>query len=395
VSSHAFPSQGWVVVPADQETVWHGAGSPFRRVRALIRKEVLQLLRDRSNIGVGILLPLMLILIVGGLSLDVKNVPVALVLEDSSPVAVDVISNIRLSPYFSPLIQPSIHAAEQLMLAHKVDAVVRVQSDFTRQLAAGKASIQVLIHGADANRARIIQGYIEGAIAQGAASRRGARDTEAVGSVTIELRQWYNDSSNTTYSLFPGLIALVMTLIGALLTALVMAREWERGTLEALFVTPVSVTEILIAKIVPYFGAGLLGLALCLLAGRFLFFVPLRGSVIVLLLASVLYLCVALGIGLLISSAARNQFIASQLALLTSFMPALMLSGFLFDLRSVPAAVRGISRILPATYYVELLQTVFLAGNVWPLILRNCGVLAFAAVVLFALLRAATPKTLA
>jgi ABC-2 type transport system permease protein len=281
------------------------------------------------------------------------------------------------------------------MLAHKVDAVVCVQSDFARQLAAGHASIQVLIHGADANRARIIQGYIEGAIAQGTARRRVEGETQKVGSVTIELRQWFNDASNTTYTLVPGMVALVMTLIGALLTALVMAREWERGTLEALFVTPASVTEILFAKIVPYFGVGLFSLAVCLLAARFVFLVPLRGSVIVLLVASVLYLCVALGIGLLISSAAKNQFIASQLALLTSFMPALMLSGFLFDLRSVPAVVRGISRILPATYYVELLQTVFLAGNVWPLILRNCAVLAFAATVLFALVRATTRKIVA
>jgi pyoluteorin transport system permease protein len=395
VSSRAFPSRDWVVETADREAVSRGVGSSLRRVRALIRKEAQQLLRDRSNIGVGILLPLLLIVIVGGLSLDVKNVPVALVLEDSSPTAVELIASIQLSPYFSAVMQPSLRSAEQLMLAHKVDAVVRVQSDFARQLAAGRASVQVLIHGADANRARIIQGYVEGAIAQGAARRRNAGDTEAVGSVIVERRFWFNDINDTTYTLAPGLIALVMTLIGALLTSLVMAREWERGTLEALFATPASVMEIVLAKTIPYLGAGLVALALCLLATRFLFAVPLRGSVGILLLASILYLWVALGIGLLISSAARNQFIASQLALLTSFMPALMLSGFLFDLRSVPSGVRFVSRILPATYYVELLQTVFLAGNIWPLILRNCAVLALVAAVLFALVGATLRKSVA
>jgi ABC-2 type transport system permease protein len=173
-----------------------------------------------------------------------------------------------------------------------------------------------------------------------------------------------------------------------------MAREWERGTLEALFVTPVRSTEILLGKIVPYFVVGLIGLTLCLLAAKFLFFVPFRGSVLTLLFASMLYLLVALGIGLLISSAVKNQFLASQIALITSFLPALMLSGFLFDLRSVPAVVRGISKVLPATYYVELLQTLFLAGNVWPLILKDCAVLALAATVLLTLARITTQKKL-
>ncbi len=174
----------------------------------------------------------------------------------------------------------------------------------------------------------------------------------------------------------PGLIVLIMTLIGALLTALVMAREWERGTLEALFVTPVAAGEILLGKTIPYFVLGMIGLALCVVAAEFLFHVPLRGSILVLTGVSMLYLLAALGIGLLISSVTRNQFVASQVTLLATFLPALMLSGFLFDLRSMPVAVRAITYVMPARYFVALLQTLFLAGNVWSVILPNTLVLA-------------------
>jgi ABC-2 type transport system permease protein len=187
---------------------------------------------------------------------------------------------------------------------------------------------------------------------------------------------------------------LIMTLIGAFLTALVIAREWERGTFEALFVTPVRADEILLGKIVPYFILGMVGLALCALAGKFLFHVPFRGSMWVLIGGSMLYLLVALGIGLFISSAVRSQFVASQVALLVSFLPAVMLSGFLFDLRNMPAAVRVLTYVLPARYYVALLQTCFLAGNVWEIIIPNMAVLSLMAVIVLALSRAATRKTL-
>lgn len=373
-----------------------GVTATRQRLRALVRKEARQLLRDRSNIMVGILLPLVLILIFGyGLSFDVKNMPVAIVMEDASPTAHDVVSGFYLSPYFTPIPLASMHDAQQLMLARKVDGILYLRSDFSRQLAAGNASIQLLVNGVDANRGRIMQGYARGAIGQWAAKHSAAGEPLLRGgTVTIEQRLWFNEANNSTYFLVPGLIVLIMTLIGALLTALVMAREWERGTLEALFVTPVRATEILIGKIVPYFAVGMIGLTLCLLAAKFLFFVPIRGSLLLILLASMLYLLVALAIGLLISAAVKNQFLASQIALITGFLPALMLSGFMFDLRSLPVAVRIISRAMPATYYVELLQTLFLAGNVWSLIVRDCAVLALAAVVLLTLARLNTRKEL-
>ena len=339
-----------------ERTTCQAPGASRRRIRALIVKETRQLLRDKSNVMVGMLLPLMLILIFGyGLSFDVKNMPVAIVMEDASPTAADAVSGLYLSPYFTPLPLTSMHVAEKLMMEGEVDGIVHLNSEFSRDLAAGNARIQVLVNGVDANQARVMLAYAQGALAQWGVRRAAAGEAAdtSIGSVVIDQRIWFNEANTSTWFLVPGLIVLIMTLIGAFLTALVMAREWERGTLEALFVTPVRATEILIAKIVPYFCVGLIGLALCLLAARLLFAVPIRGSLLVILLASMLYLLVALGIGLLISAAVKNQFLAAQISIISSFLPALMLSGFIFDLPSLPWAVRAVSSVLPATYYVE------------------------------------------
>ena len=213
--------------------------------------------------------------------------------------------------------------------------------------------------------------------------------------VNVQSRLWFNEANDSRYFLVPGLIVLVMTLIGGLLTAMVMAREWERGTLESLLVTPVRTEEILLGKTLPYFVLALFGFMLCVLSAKFLFHVPLRGSVWVLLGASMLYVLIALGIGLLISSWVKNQLVASQLTMLVTFLPAFMLSGFLFDLRSVPTAVRLITYVLPARYYVALLQSVFLAGNVWPVIIPNALALAAMAAALALASRAVMRKTLA
>lgn len=357
------------------------------RLIALTRKEYRQLLRDRSNLAIGILLPIILILIFGyGLSMDVKNVPVAVVLEDASPSATGAIAGLQLSPYFSPVMLASMHDAEVLMRDRKVDAIVRLPFDFSRRLAFGNARIELLVHGADAARARTILGYVSGALDRGGSGRPAG--------VVVQQRIWYNAANTSTWYLVPGLIVLVMTLTGAFLTALVMAREWERGTLEALFVTPVRPLEILLAKIIPYFAVGMIGFVLCLLAARLLFGLPMMGSLLVLVASSMLYLLVAVGIGLLISSVTKNQFLASQVALVSSFMPSLMLSGFLFDLRNVPALVRMVGQVLPATYFIELIRTLFLAGNVWTIIVKDCAILLLYAVVLLALALFVTRKRL-
>jgi pyoluteorin transport system permease protein len=367
-----------------------------QRVWSLVKKESRQVVRDPSSIAMGIVLPVVLILLFGyGLSLDVTNVPVAVVLEDPSPAATELASSFDLSPYFDAKLMTSMNRAAQLMMARKVDAIVRLRPDFGRRLAVGDAEVQVLVHGIDANHARIIQSYAQGAINQWAARRSAEGKVMVMGPVTVENRLWFNEANESRYFLVPGLIVLIMTLSGAFLTSLVVAREWERGTLEALFVTPVRPDEILLGKTIPYFVLGMIGLALCLLAAKFLFQVPFRGSVLVLISVSMLYLLVALAIGLLISSVFKSQFVASQIALLVTFLPALMLSGFLFDLRSMPALVRVVSYILPARYYVTLLQTVFLAGDIWSVILPNAAVLAGMAVLFFVLTRRVTRKGLA
>jgi ABC-2 type transport system permease protein len=350
----------------------------LRRVRALVVKETHQVIRDPSSIAIGVVLPLILILLFGyGLSLDVKNVPIAIVVEQSSPAAGELMAGFQLSPYFHPRLARSMPLAEQWLLQQQVDGILRIPADFARHVVAGDAKLQLIAHGGDANRARIIQSYVEGVVGIWSARQTAeGRVSYQGGPVNVQTRLWFNEANDSSYFLVPGLIVLVMTLIGALLTSMVMAREWERGTLEALLVTPVRIDEILLGKTLPYFLLGMVGLVLCVLASQYLFHVPLRGSLWVLLGASMLYVLVALGIGLLISSWVKNQLVASQLAMLVTFMPAFMLSGFLFDLRSMPAAVRLITYALPARYYVALLQSVFLAGNVWSVILPNALVLA-------------------
>lgn len=355
------------------------------RIWALVRKEGLQVLRDPSSFAIGIVLPTILILLYGyGVNFDVKHVPVAIVMEAPSPDASELAAGFALSPYFDVKAVTSMAQAQELMLDRQVDGIVFVREDFARQRRLQGASVQLILHGTDANRARIMQSYAQGALAQAAARSAGEGGNDGAGPVNVQSRLWFNDANDSHYFLVPGLIVLVMTLIGATLTAMVMSREWERGTLEALFVTPVQADEILIGKIVPYFALGLVGLLLCVLAARFLFHVPFRGSLWALGFTSMLYLLVALGMGLLISSTLRSQFLASQITQIVTFLPATMLSGFIYDLRSVPAVIRLISFGVPARYFVAVLQTLFLAGDVWSVILPNAAMLgAIAAALLF------------
>jgi len=370
--------------------------SRLRRIWALMRKESFEVVRDPSSVAIGIVMPVMLVLLFGyGLSLDLKNVPIAVVMEDVSPDARELLASFELSPYFDPRLTTSMPYARQLMLERKVDGIVRVRSDFSRNLAKGDVQVQVLVHGADANTARIIQVYAQGAVSQWAA-RRAAEGRPIVNAgVTVRNRLWFNEANDSHYFLVPGLIVLIMTLIGAFLTALVMAREWERGTFEAMFVTPIRSGEILVGKTAPYFTLGMVGLFLCILSGQYLFQVPLRGSVLVLTVVSALYLLVTLATGLLISAVTRSQFVASQIALVVTFLPAMMLSGFLFDLRSMPPVIHAITYIVPARHYVALLQTIFLAGDIWSVIVPNAVVLAAMATGLLVLSRVATKKRLA
>ena len=378
-------------------TMAGGFAGLLRRTRALIRKETRQLLRDFSSIAIGIVMPVTLLVLFGyGINLDVRNVPVAVLMEDDSAPAQGVAAAFELSPYFSTQRVRTMNEAERMLMAADVRAIVRIPSDFARSIDLGAADVQLIINGADANTARISLGYAQGAVATWAAKEaERTGNAAAAGGIVVEPRLWFNEANDSSYFLVPGLIVLVMTLIGALLTALVMAREWERGTFEALFVTPVRSAEILLGKTVPYFVLGLIGLALCVVGSKLLFGVPLRGSLVILTLVSMLYLLVALGLGLVISSATKSQFVASQVTVLLTFLPAMMLSGFMYDPRSMPLAVQAITYVFPARYFVTLLQTLFLSGNNWSVILPNAAVLAGMAAALLALAVRLTRKRIA
>lgn len=372
----------------------------LRRLTALTVKELRQISRDVSSIMIGLVLPIILILIFGyGLSLDVKNVPLAVVMEASTPLVRDVLSGLNGSAYFSPRYVASMREAEELLRKREVDAILRTGSDFDSRYERGDAKVQLILHGVDSTSATLIGQYTQALLSlrvQSALDRSGlsAQGAGGKGSASIQSRIWFNEAAESSWYLVPGLIVIIMTLVGAILTALIMAREWERGTLEALFVTPVGRAEILLAKIIPYFLLGMTGLLLCLATARWLFGVPMRGSPVLFLLCSSLYLVVALGMGLTISSVTRSQFLSCQIAIMSSFLPAVILSGFLFDLRSVPLVARIVGNILPATYYMEILKTLFLAGNNMTIILRDCAALGLYAFLFMAVAVRFTRKNL-
>lgn len=352
----------------------------LRRLAALTVKELRQISRDPSSIMIGLVLPIILILIFGyGLSLDVNNVPIAVVMEHSTPLSRELLSGLNGSRYFSPRYVASMHEAEELLNRREVDAIIRTAGDFDSRFKKGHAEMQLILHGVDSTTATLIGQYTSAAVAlrvQSALERAGMKNAgSGTGSAVVQGRIWFNEAANSTWYLVPGLIVIIMTLVGAFLTALIMAREWERGTLESLFVSPVGRAEILLSKIIPYFLLGMAGLLLCLGAARWLFEVPMRGSLLLFFLSSSLYLVVALGMGLAISSVTRSQFLSCQIAIVVSFLPAVILSGFLFDLRSVPLVARIVGNILPATHYMELLKTLFLAGDNMGIILRDCAAL--------------------
>ncbi len=365
------------------------------RLRGLLRKEFLQIGRDPSSIAIAFLLPAVLLLIFGyGVSLDAKNVPIALVVEQPSTDTASFTARFAQSPYFRPRYFATIQQADRAMAAREVQGIIWLRADFARRLQAGGAPIGVIVNGVDANDARIIEGYLQQIWASWLAARAEARGLPPPMPIAVEPRVWFNPAVSSRDYLVPGLIAIIMTLTGALLTAMVIAREWERGTMEALMVTRVSIREILLAKLVPYFVLGMGGMAASVAMAVWLFGVPLRGSAALLAAASALFLLAALGMGLLISSVARSQFVAGQIAIIATFLPAFILSGFLFDIGSMPGPIQLITHLVAARYFVAILQTVFLAGDVWSVILPNMAALAVMAAVFLGAARLLARKRL-
>ena len=357
-------------------------GGSGLRLRGLLRKEFLQVLRDPSSIAIAFLMPVVLLLLFGyGVSLDAKHVPLAFVADQPSPQTESLIGAFRHSKYFTPQVLPDMPAAEGALRARRVDGIVHLQADFGNRLFDGtQAPVQLIVNGVDANQARLIEGYVAATWQDWLVRQARDKGLTPPQPVALDARIWFNAELRSRDYLVPGLIAVIMTLIGALLTALVIAREWERGTLEALMVTPVTLREILLGKLIPYFVLGMGGMALSVAMALFLFDVPLRGSLLVLTAVSALFLIAALGMGLLISIVARNQFVAGIIAIITTFLPAFILSGFIFDIGSMPGWLQVLTHIIAARYFVVLLHTLFLAGDVWPIILPNAlALLAMAA----------------
>ena len=359
----------------------------FMRMRGILRKEVLQILRDPSSIALAIVLPLVLLFIFGyGVTLDADNVPIAVVLDDNGPAAREVSARFDLSPYFKTIHLTSMAEAMEWLNQRRVDGIVHLQADFSSSLYKGNpAPVQVIVNGIDANRARLIQGYARGVLQKWTELRQARGEPVAGPAVKIAQRIWFNEAAISRDFLVPGLITLIMTLIGILLTALVVAREWERGTMEAILVTPIRRVDLLLGKMLPYFILGMLGMRLSVWVGVTLFHVPFRGSIITLLILSALFMLASLGFGLLISSAVRVQFVAAQISIVAGFLPALFLSGLIFDLESTPRIIQIVSHVVPARYFVDISHTLFMAGDIWPVLLPNALALAGMAVLFISL----------
>jgi ABC-2 type transport system permease protein len=343
------------------------------RLRGLLRKEVLQIRRDPSSIALAVVLPLVLLFIFGyGVSLDAENVPIAIVLDDNGPAARQLAARFDLSPYFNADYLRSMAEAVDRLNRGLVDGIVHLQSDFGSRLAVqDQVPVQLIVNGIDANRARLIQGYARGVLQTWTAVRQAQGETAAGPPVAVSQRVWFNEAAVSRNFLVPGLITLIMTLSGILLTALVVAREWERGTMEAILVTPLRRIDLLLGKVVPYFLLGMLGMVLSVVVGTTLFQVPFRGSLGALMVMSALFMLASLGFGLFVSAAIRVQFVAAQISILAGFLPALFLSGLLFDLESAPAFIQLISHVVPARYFVTISHTLFMAGDIWPVLLPN------------------------
>ncbi len=367
--------------------------SRMRRFAALVRKESYQAIRDPSSILIAFVLPLILLFLFGyGVSLDATRTRIGLVLEQATPLTQDLAASFQASRYFSVTLGRDRRMFEEDLVRGKVRGIVVISADFATDYAArNHPQVQVLVDGSDPNTANFVQNYVQGTVANWERQRQS--ETVAAGPpIAIEQRFWFNPELTSRNFLVPGSIAIVMTLVGTLLTSLVVAREWERGTMEAMMATPVTSAELLAGKILPYFLLGLASMTLCVLLAVFLFGVPFRGSVAALYALSSAFLIPALGQGLLISTATKNQFLASQIALITAFLPAFLLSGFLFEINSMPEIIQWITIIVPARYLIPSLQTVFLAGDIWPMFARAIAVMLLIGAVMFVLAARSTRK---
>ncbi len=377
-----------------------------RRLKAVAKKEFLHVLRDPRSLMMGIGIPLLLLFLFGyALTLDVDRVPLVVWDQSQSVESRELISRFSGSRYFDLRSHADTYRAIELAIDRR-DALIAlvIPSDFARRLSRGDAAVvQAIVDGSDPNTATIALGYAEATTATFSRdiALKHMRTTprpppESGGGAgkmslpTLELRPrvWFNSDMESRNFIFPGLIAVVMMIMAAILTSLSMAREWETGTMEQLMATPLSGPELIIGKLAPYFCIGILDLVLSILVGEFVFHVPLRGSLWLLTPLALLFLFGALSVGMLISIIARNQFLASQLAIIVTVLPAFLLSGFVFPIENMPLPIQAVTRLMTARYFVLILRGIYLKdvgmAVLWPdvLFLALFGTIVMTAAVL-------------
>ncbi|MCB1094917.1 MAG: ABC transporter permease [Verrucomicrobiae bacterium] len=374
------------------------AGS-FRRMRGLVRKELAQVIRDPGSVLIAFVLPGVLLFLFGyGVSLDANHVRVGVVLESTSPEAQSLAVAFKNSRYFDTRIGRDRRQFEEDLVAGKLRGLVVVPATFTETLRSGEAStaIQIIADGSEPNTASFVQNYVQGVFGNWLIQQSfdAGRPEMAAPRVSVDARVWFNPELQSRWFLLPGSIAIIMTIIGTLLTALVVAREWERGTMEALMATPISIVELLVGKLTPYYLLGMGSMSVCVLVSVAIFDLPFRGSIFALVGVSSIFLIAMLALGLLISTVSKNQFVASQIALVVGFLPSFLLSGFVFEISSMPLPIQTLTRIIPARYFVSSLQTIFLAGDIPSVLVPNTLTLCLIAVVLVTLVARKTKKRL-
>jgi len=343
----------------------------FSRLVAVARKEVLHILRDRRSLFIVVIMPVTLMLLFGyGVNLDLKRLPLYVYDQDGTQQSQDLLKHFQASPYFQ-IVRPVdgyssvVHALDD----GSARMGVVIPWNFSQQLGAGSpAHVQALVDGTDDNSANVLIGYAQAVIESYSSQVQIdwlERHGQALGAapISVQTRTWYNEDLESSAFIVPGVLALVMSVIGAFLTSLTIAREWERGSMEQLISTPVTALEIMFGKLAPYFLLGMFDVGVCAIISVAWFHVPFRGSVVTLAVSSALFMVVVLSLGFFISVLAKNQFAASQIALITTFLPAFLLSGFLFAIDQMPVALQWITRILPARYYVSVLKQIFLKGT--------------------------------
>ncbi|MGA2775005.1 MAG: ABC transporter permease [Candidatus Omnitrophota bacterium] len=343
----------------------------LKRIKAVAWKEFVQIKRDPRSLGLALAIPMFLLLIFGyGLSLDIDHVRTLVWNQDaSSELTRNFMLNFENSKYFKITgYTDNYWDIERQINSGKVLMVLIIPKDFSHYIESGKsAPLQLIIDGSDANTATIARGYVETVISNynvrllsNSLSESGLNPAK---SLDARSRIWFNMGLTSTWFIVPGVIAMIIMIIAALLTSICIAREWERGTMEQLISTPVKAPELVIGKFIPYFAIGFFDLTIGIIMARFLFGVPFRGSYLLLVTLSALFLTGALSQGILISIVARTQLMASQMASLTTMLPTVLLSGFIYPIFNMPKALQAVTYLIPARYYIVVLREIFLKGG--------------------------------